>query len=71
VQDASDRAIAPYSGPRTSFGWPPDEYIVAIVLQEREWVWLLQQMDIWHVDENTNGLKQLLIDALGDPPLES
>lgn len=70
VRDATDRAVQQYSGPKTDFGWPPDDYQMEISLQGREWAWLLEQMEDWapYSDLELDTLKKPVLDALGEPP---
>lgn len=70
VQDATHRAVSQYTGPTTSFGWPPDEHHLAITLEDGEWAWVFQHLDLWGYPDEFEQVaaKQFLTDALGDPP---
>lgn len=70
VRDATTRATDVYSGPRTPYGWPPDDYEVTIALQDREWRWIFRQLELWGAGDDFDEVEatQALLDALGDPP---
>jgi len=70
VRDATTRAIDVYSGPRTPFGWPPDDYGVTVALQDQEWSWVLRQLELWGAGDDFDEVEtaKVLLDALGDPP---
>lgn len=71
VRYATDRAVAQYTGSTTSFGWPPDEHEVTIVLEETDWAWVIQQLVTRGAADPTLDeaeVKQVLIDALGADP---
>ena len=68
VYDAGSRAISDYSGPLTRLGWPPDEHILAITLEEDEWAWILQQLNRWGAYDgfDVDSARRFLNDELGD-----
>lgn len=70
VRDATTRATDVYSGPKTSFGWPPDDYELTIALQDREWSWVLRQVEFWGAGDDFDEVEtaKVLLAALGDPP---
>lgn len=73
VRDATDRAVGQYSGPKTAFGWPPNDYQMEISLRGREWARLLEQMEHWapYSELELAAMKKPVLDALGEPPYPS
>lgn len=69
LRDAGTRAVGAYEGPRTSYGWPPDDHLVDIPLEDQEWVWVFKQLEQWGtMDASTVETMQFLVDALGGRP---
>lgn len=64
VRDARWRASAGYGDERASFGWPPREHSLAIMLRLAHWEWVLVQLERWTPNDSDGAVEDYSIRAI-------